>query len=142
MPSRRVIRLDFAAVRERDGVVALGEAPTVRAQHERDVGVSGLRQAEEPREQDLARRRVREIGAPHDLAYTLRGIIDHYGELVRGCTVVAAHDEVIHRLIAAPEQAILESYPGILRTDSKCRRTPAASRSARWAAVRLRQVPG
>jgi hypothetical protein len=123
VPSRRVIRLDFAAVRERDGVVALGEAPTVRAQHERDVGVSGLRQAEEPREQDLARRRVREIGAPHDLAYTLRGIIDHYGELVRGCTVVAAHDEVIHRLIAAPEQAILESYPGILRTDSKCRRT-------------------
>src|SRR5215212_5008589 len=50
----------FLPVRQCYGAVALGEALTVRAKHERDVGVGGLREAEESREQDLARRRVRE----------------------------------------------------------------------------------
>src|SRR5215203_6382598 len=81
----------FAAVRERYGAVALGEALTVRAEHERDVSVGGLRQAEESREQDLARRRVREIRAPDHLAYALRGIVHHDGELVRKRAIVAAH---------------------------------------------------
>src|SRR5215204_5084273 len=113
----------FAAVRECYGAVALGEALTIRAEHERDVGVGGLRQAEESREQDLARRRVREIRAPHDLAYFLAGIVHHDGELVRSRAVVSAHDEVVYLFLDAPEQAILEGYANTFRTDSKRRRS-------------------
>jgi hypothetical protein len=93
--------------------VALGEALTIRAEHERDVGVGGLRQAEESREQDLARRRVRQIRAPDHLAYTLRGIVHHDGELVRKRAIVAAHDEVVYVFLDAPEQTILEGYTNI-----------------------------
>ena len=41
-----------------DGAVAFGETLSVRAEHERDVGVSGLCQAEQSCQQDLARGRA------------------------------------------------------------------------------------
>ena len=113
----------FAPVREPYGAVALGEAPTVRAEHERDVGEGGLPQAEEAREQDLARRRIREVRAPHDLAYFLAGIVDHDGELVSGRSIVSSHDEVVNHLLGAPQQTILEGYANIFRTDSERRRS-------------------
>jgi hypothetical protein len=106
-----------------DGAVAFGETPSVRAQHERNVGVSGLRQAEQSCQQDLARGRVRNIGTPHHLAYPLRGIIDHNGELVGWSAVVAAHDEVVHLVLTAAENPVLEGYPGVIRTYSQRRRT-------------------
>src|SRR4051794_6537023 len=107
----------FTPIREGDGAMTLGQAPTVRAKHERDVGISGLPQAEQSPEQDLARSRVRKVGTPHNLAYPLRGIIDYDGELIRGRAIITAHDEIIHRLPEEPEQTILEDYPDILRTD-------------------------
>ena len=103
---------------------------------ERDVGVGGLRQAEEAREQDLARRRVHEIRTPHDLAYALRGIVDHDGDLVSGRAVVTAHDEVVHDLLEAPQQTIVEAYANIFRTDPKRRRS---SRGLAFRALGSRQ---
>src|SRR5215204_6420421 len=128
----------FAAVRECYGAVALGEALTIRAEHERDVGVGGLPQAEETREQDLARRRVREVRAPHDLAYLLAGIVDHDRELVSGRAVVAAHDEVVHHLLGTPQQTILEGYANVFRTDSERRWSPCG---LTFRALERRQIP-
>jgi hypothetical protein len=99
-----------------DGAVAFGETLSVRAEHERDVGVSGLCQAEQSCQQDLARGRVRKIRTPNHLAYPLRGIIDHNGELVGRSAVVAAHDEVVHLFPAAAEEPVLESYSNVPRT--------------------------
>jgi hypothetical protein len=48
-----------STVGEGDGSVAFGETPSVRAEHERDVGVSGLWQTEQSCQQDLARGRAR-----------------------------------------------------------------------------------
>ena len=103
--------------------MALGEAPTVGAENQRDVGVSGFRKAEQPRQQNLARRRVREVRAPDHLAYSLRRIIDHHGELVGGRAIVAAHDEIVYRFLETSEQAVLEGYPGVIRAHSQGRRT-------------------
>jgi hypothetical protein len=129
-PSERAIQAaclfgSFAkggTVGEGDGAVAFGETPSVRAEHERDVGVSGLWQAEQSCQQDLARGRVHKIRTPHYLAYPLRDIIDHNGELVGWSAVVAAHDEVVHLLLTASEKSVEEGYPGSLRTHSQRRR--------------------
>ena len=103
--------------------MAFGETLSVRAEHERDVGVSGLRQAEQSCQQDLARGRVRKVSTPHHLAYPLRGIIDHNGELVGRSAVVAAHDEIVHLFFAAAEEPVLESHSGVLRTYPQRRRS-------------------
>jgi hypothetical protein len=128
----------FTPVREGDGAMTLSQAPSVWTKHERDVGISGLPQAEQSPEQDLARSRVRKVSTPHNFAYPLRGIIDHDGELIRGRAIITAHDEVIHRLLEAPEQTIFEDYPDILRTDAKRRRS---SGGLEFRALGRRQVP-
>src|SRR5215204_2267655 len=58
----------------------------------------------------------RKIRTPNHLAYPLRGIIDHNGELVGRSAVVAAHDEVVHLFPAAAEEPVLESYSNVPRT--------------------------
>ncbi len=83
------------AVGERDGAVALGEPRAVLAEHQRDVRVAGRREAEALAEPELARRRVEQVGAAHDLADPLRRVVDDDGEVVRVGAVVAAHDEVV-----------------------------------------------
>ena len=113
--------------------MAFGETRSVRAEHERDVGVSGLWQAEQSCEQDLARRRVREVRTPNHLAYPLRGIIDHDGELVSRSAVVAAHDEVVHLFFEAAEQPVLESYSDVLRTHPQAPAVVLRPRAARAA---------
>ena len=80
------------------------------------MGVSGLRQAEQSCQQDLARGRVRKVRTPNYLAYPLRGIIDHNGELVSRSAVVAAHHEIVHLFFEAAEEPVLESYSGVPRT--------------------------
>jgi hypothetical protein len=117
-----------------DGAVAFGETPSVRAEHERNVGVSSLWQAEQSCQQDLARGRVRKISTPHHLAYPLRGIIDHDGELIGRSAVVAAHDEVVHLFLTAAKDPVLEVYPGVIRTypqrrKASCSLTPGTLRS-------------
>src|SRR5918995_1896898 len=105
---------------ERHRAMSLGEAPPVGSENQRDVGVSGDLQIEQAIEQDLARRRVEEVRAPHYLAHPLSGVVHHDGELVGGDAVVTAYDEVVNLSLVPPE----------------------ASRSARSFAVSSRQVPG
>jgi len=86
------------------------------------VGVSGLWQAEHSCQQDLARGRVRKIRTPHHLAYPLRGIIDHNGELVGWSAVVAADDEVVHLFLTATEEPVLEGDSDVIRAYAQRRR--------------------
>ena len=73
----------------------------VGSQHERHVGITGrCGQAEQVGEQELARDEVGEVGAPHHLAYLLGGVVNRHGELIGGCAVVAADDEVVYLLLA------------------------------------------
>ena len=94
---RRARRLDACGseVGQRDGAVALGEAGAVGAEHERHVGVGRHRQAEQPRDEHLARRRVEQVVAPHDLLDALVGVVDHDGHVVGADAVVAAQHEVV-----------------------------------------------
>jgi hypothetical protein len=65
------------------------------------VGITALcGQAEQVGEQELARGGVEEVGASHHLAYLLGGGVDRHGELIGGCAVVAADDEVVYLLLA------------------------------------------
>src|SRR4029453_17840071 len=84
--------------------------------------------------------RVRKIRTPHHLAYPLRGIIDHNGELVGWRAVVAVHDEVVHLFLTASEKSVPEGNPGSLRTHPQRRR--ASWGLALGATVRPRQMPG
>jgi hypothetical protein len=62
------------------------------------------------------------ISTPYHLAYPLRGIIDHNGELVGRSAVVSAHDEVVHLLLTAAEEPVIEGYSGVIRTYPQRRR--------------------
>ena len=64
-------------------------------EHERDVRVDGRGEPEPPAEEELARRRVEQVVAAHDLADALPGVVDDHREVVGGRAVVAAHDEVV-----------------------------------------------
>ena len=93
---------------ERGGAVALGQAAAVGRQHQRHVRVAGNREVQRARQEDLARRRVGEVGAADDFADPLRSVVDHHSELVGGDPVSAADDEVVDNSDLAPEQSVLE----------------------------------
>ena len=76
--------------------------------------------------------------SPHALV----GVVDHHGEVVGEGAVVAAHDEVVDDALEAPGEAVLEGDARRVGADAQRGRAPAASRSARCAAVSRRQVPG
>ena len=56
---------------------------------------AGAVEPEQPGEEELARRRLQQVVAAHDLADALPGVVDDHGEVVGGRAVVAAHDEVV-----------------------------------------------
>jgi hypothetical protein len=66
-------------------------------------------------QQELARGGVHQVGAAHHLAYLLGSIINRHGELIGGCAVVAADDEVVYLLFVIAEQTVLESHMRVLR---------------------------
>src|SRR5918998_6454555 len=125
------------SVGERHRAVALGEAPSVWPQNQRHVGVTRNGQAQQALEQNLARRRVEQVGPPHHRAYSLGGVVHHDGELVGWGAVVATHDEVVYLPLVASEQAVLEGYTGVPRSDPQCWRTP---RSLPLGALLCRQL--
>src|SRR5262249_22177268 len=65
------------------------------------VQVARRRQAETLLQINLARRRVEQVGAAHDIGDPLRGVVHHYGELVRVEAVGAPEDEVAHVALQA-----------------------------------------
>jgi hypothetical protein len=105
------------------------------------VGVARLGQPEQALEQDLARRRVQEVGPPNHLAHTLCRVVHHDGELVGWSAVVAPHDEIVHMPLAISEQAVLKAYADALRPQPQGGRLEA-SFSVRSFALSSRQVPG
>ncbi len=84
-----------------------------------------LRQPEQPRHEQLPRRRVDEVRAPHDLADALFGVVDHHGQVVRRRAVVAPHHEVVDDGLDPPQQPVLEADPLRLGAHAQ-RRRPAA----------------
>ena len=131
------------AIGERHGAVALGQPRAVGAEHERHVRVARRGQAEPRGDVQLARRRLDEVGAAHDLAHALRCVVDDHGEIVCGGAVVAAHDEVVDDVLVPSEQAVGErdgdrrGRAGAARAgDRRARARPAERR------VSARQVPG
>jgi hypothetical protein len=66
-------------------------------------------------QQDLARRVVGQVGAAHDVAHALRGVVHHHGQLVGPQPVGAAQHEVadfgLHVLPLRTEPAVLPFEP-------------------------------
>jgi len=62
--------------------------------HQWQVRVSGDGQPQAPREPDLARRRVQQVGATDDRVHSLRRVIHHYGKLVGELSVGSQQDEI------------------------------------------------
>ena len=110
------------AIGQRDGAVALGQPLAVGAEHERHVGVAGGGEAEPRAEPQLARRGVQEVGAAHDLAHALLGVVDDDGQVVGERPVVAAHHEVVDDALHGPGDAVLEGHPRGVGADSQRRR--------------------
>ena len=107
-----------------------------------DVGVARGREPEPRAEPELARRRVQQVRAAHDLADPLRGVVDDDGEVVGVDAVVAAHDEVVDDAGDLPGEPVGEADARRVGADAQRRRAAAASRSARSAAVSRGRCPG
>ena len=79
----------------------------------RQVQVGRGGQAQQALQIDLARRRIEQVGAAHDVADPLLGIVHHHRQLVGEQAIGAAHDEIAdlrcQGLADAPLQAIVES---------------------------------
>ena len=87
----------FGELGQRDGAVTLGETLAVGPEHQRHVQVLGRRQAEEPLEQHLARRRRQQVVAAHHLGHPLRGIVDDHRQVVGRHTVAPLQHDVVDR---------------------------------------------
>ena len=83
-----------------------------------------------------------EVGAAHDLADALAGVVDHDREVVGERAVVAAHDEVVHRRRVRTQQPVLEPTTAPPARTRSAGTRPAARRAARSASVSARHVPG
>ena len=103
---RRADRL--VTIGERRRAMALGQPRPVGAEYEWHVGVARGRQPEQPCQQDLARRRVGQVGAADDLADALRRVVDDDRELIRRDAVGPADDEVVDDRRALAEQPVGE----------------------------------
>ena len=75
--------------------VALGQPPAVGVQHQRHVAVARLVQAQQPRDQQLARRGVQQVVAAHHLADRLVGVVDDHRQVVGVRAVPAAQRDVV-----------------------------------------------
>ena len=87
----------FGQLGQRDGAVPLGEPFAVGPEHERHMQVLGRRQAEEPLEQDLARRRRQQVVTAHHLGHPLCGVVDDNCQVVGGHTVPPLQHDVVDR---------------------------------------------
>ena len=95
-------------VLQRHRAVALGEALTVGADHERDVQVPRLGQPEQALQLDLAGRRCQQVVAAHDDVDALGGVVDDDGEVVRRHAVVAPQHDVVGHAGVATGDAVVE----------------------------------
>ena len=80
-----------------DAADALGEPRSVRGRDERDVREARRRSAQKLREQDLSRRREKQIRAAHHLGDTHGQIVHHDRELVSENAIAPADDEIADR---------------------------------------------
>ncbi len=92
--------------------------------------VGRLRQAEQPSDDDLPRRRVQQVVAADDLADALRRVVDDDGEVVGGRPVPPPEHEVVDDARDGPVEAVLEADAGAASVEAQ-RRRPAGRRALR-----------
>ena len=83
------------------------------------MGIARRRKAQQPLQQDLARRRVGEVGAADDLADVLRRVVDDDSELIGVDTVSTNDDEVVDHAALGTQQLILELDPLPIRAQAQ-----------------------
>lgn len=88
------------------------------------MGVARDRQPQQGRQKDVARCRVGQVGAAHDLADALRRVVDDDRELIRRHAVGPAHDEVVDHRAALAQQPVSEPDPRAIGAQPQ--RTPVA----------------
>ena len=74
--------------------ILLGEFFTVGAQHQRRVQVLRRRHFQCTLQQDLARRVIHQVRAPHHVGDALCRIVHHHGQLVGKAAIGASEHEV------------------------------------------------
>ena len=99
-PFRRHAR--FPVRRQSRVPVALGQTPSVRSQHERQMPPSRGREAERPVDQRLPRCRRQQVVAPHDGGDVLAGVVHRHRELV-GRLVALGPEHEVADLVRRPE---------------------------------------
>ena len=109
---------------QRHVAVALGQAGAVGPEHERHVRVGRLRQPERPREPELARGGVGEVGAAHDLLDALLGVVDDHREVVGERAVAAPDHEVVDHALDPAQEPVLEPHGSAVRADAQRGRAP------------------
>ncbi len=91
----------------------LGQLFTALVDDDADVHVARCGDAERALQGDLPRRVVEQVGAAHDVADALRGVVDHDRQLIGPQAVGAPHDEVadvdLEALLEAAGDAIVEA---------------------------------
>ena len=89
------------------------ELCTIGLDHQRQMRIAWLGQAERTLQQDLPGSAFEEVRTAHDIGHALRGIVNNDGQLI-GKYPVAASDyditERAHRKFAPPLQAIREAH--------------------------------
>lgn len=85
-----------------DSAVSLGKSSAVGTKYERNVQVSGARQPEDVRDEDLRRGGVDQVIAAHDLPDGLGVVIHDDSKVVGGSIVCAPEDNILDDSFAWP----------------------------------------
>jgi hypothetical protein len=77
-------------------LLAFGKAFALFVKYERDMAKGGYGQSQGLIQQDLARRRLQQVGTPYNLVYTHQRIIHNHGKLIGKDAIRATDDEITH----------------------------------------------